>query len=125
MLLREYLQYSLSIKSQGLNRFGYRYHLVKLAHSELSLASGFSSVNLGVLFQVPIFHNGHIGIWAIEDSCNLLQSRTLGFDVKEVDEDKFNSDPDLEWQTRQSCTRVCTRTEFTYRIEAPEIPVVW
>lgn len=48
-----------------------------------------------LLLGVAIVDMGNLSLVTIKDPSNLLQSRTLGFDVEEVNEDEFDGDPDL------------------------------
>lgn len=48
--------------------------------------------NCGFLLESNI---RDLGFVAIEDPGNFLQGRATGFDVKEVDEEEFDENPDL------------------------------
>lgn len=48
-----------------------------------------------ILANLVDVHNGNLGLVAVEDLGNLLESGTLGLDVEENDEDEFEEDPDL------------------------------
>lgn len=48
-----------------------------------------------ILANLVGVHNGNLGLVAVEDLGNLLESGTLGLDVEENDEDEFEEDPDL------------------------------
>ena len=52
-------------------------------------------LDISLLLSVPEMDIGNVGIITIEDSGDLLESGTLGFDVEEEDEDELDSDPDL------------------------------
>lgn len=65
---------------------------IRVAH----LGPLLDGIDLGSLLGLVVLDIGDLGAITVEDPGNLLQGRSLGLDVEEVDEDELDSDPDLE-----------------------------